>query len=914
MARYSFREIEAKWQARWAERGTFHARIDPGRPKYYVLEMFPYPSGRLHVGHVRNYAIGDVIARYKRAQGFNVLHPMGWDAFGLPAENAALAGGVHPADWTFENIRVMGEQLRLIGLSYDWDREIATCTPDYYRHEQKMFLDFLEAGLAYRKESVVNWDPVEHTVLANEQVIDGRGWRSGALVEQRRLPQWFLAITRYADSLLEALETLDRWPDRVRLMQQNWIGRSEGALMRFALAGRAAPDGDARTPLPDALRAGLPEAIEVFTTRPDTIAGASFLALSPDHPVSLSLAEDDPALAAFAGECRRLGTSEAALEKAEKRGYRTALAVRHPFEADRLLPVYVANFVLMGYGTGAVFGCPAHDQRDLDFARKYDLAVRPALWPADATPVDDDAVAALAPEDRARFEDGAGIAEIDGRRLFHVGATAFIGADGRRFAYDLACLGVPDLAVPTPLTVAEAKRAAITALEGRDLGEARIAFRLRDWGVSRQRYWGCPIPVIHCPNCGIVPVPESDLPVELPRDVDLSVAGNPLDHHPTWKHVACPKCGTAAIRETDTFDTFFESSWYFARFCSPDADTAFRRGDVDYWLPVDQYIGGIEHAVLHLLYSRFFMRALTDCGYADLAEPFAGLMTQGMVCHETYQAADGAWLFPEEITLDGAAGGGARRASDGTPVTVGRAEKMSKSRKNVVGLERVVETYGADTARLLLLSDSPPERDLDWTESGIEGAWRYLNRLWRLVAEEPPGDGAGTEASAPAALALRRATHRTIAGVGEDLDGFRLNRAVARIRELTNMLTDAQASGDAGAGLGAARREALAAIVQLLGPVVPHLAEELWERLGGTAPLSETPWPTADPALLQDDTVTVAVQVNGKLRATIALPRDAARETAEDQALADVAVRRAVGDRPVRKVVVVPNRIVNVVV
>ena len=840
---YSSKETEAKWQSVWRDRATFAAVTDPSRPKYYVLEMFPYPSGRLHVGHVRNYTMGDVVARHKRAQGFNVLHPMGWDAFGLPAENAAIAGGVHPKEWTYSNIATMRDQLQRMGIAYDWSREIATCHPDYYRHEQKMFLDFLAAGLAYRKESWVNWDPEEHTVLANEQVIDGRGWRSGAPVEKRLLAQWFLRITNYADELLDALKTLERWPERVRIMQENWIGKSEGARVFFALAGRA-------------------DRLEVFTTRPDTLYGASFLAISPNHPLATEVAARDPALADFIADCNRAGTSEAAIETAEKRGYDTGLRAAHPLDPDWHLPVYVANFVLMDYGTGAIFGCPAHDQRDLEFARKYTLPVTPVVRPKDAG---DD---------------------------FDIGADAYTDYAGVLFHSDFL----------NGLPVPEAKRRMIARLMERGVGEGTTQYRLRDWGVSRQRYWGCPIPVIHCGACGIVPVPERDLPVRLPDDVSFDQPGNPLDRHPTWKHVTCPVCGGAATRETDTFDTFFESSWYFARFCSPRAAIAFERRDVDYWLPVDQYIGGIEHAVLHLLYSRFFTRALRDCGYLDIGEPFAGLFTQGMVCHETYQDLAGNWLFPEEV-LVGPSGPVDER---GGAVAVGRGEKMSKSKKNVVGLEAITEQYGADTARLYLLSDSPPERDLDWTDAGIEGVWRYVNRLWRLAtnaALPPPGGGAGGDAPA------RRAIHRAIATVTDDFDKFRFNRAVARIRELTNLL-EAE-----GAELPpAVLREGIEAAVRLINPIMPHLTEELWHRLGHATLLADEPWPKAEAALLIDELVIVAVQVNGKLRATIELPRDADRDTASQAALAADGAVRAMAGKPARKIIVVPNRIVNLVV
>jgi len=852
MSRYNFRESEAKWQQRWREQGSFAAKLDPAQPKYYVLEMFPYPSGNLHVGHVRNYTMGDLVARYRRARGYNVLHPMGWDAFGLPAENAAIAGGIHPAVWTAENIATMRAQLRRMGFAYDWDREIATCHPEYYRHEQKMFLDFLAKDLAYRRESWVNWDPVDHTVLANEQVIEGRGWRTGAVVEKRLLSQWFLRITRYSDELLDALAGLERWPERVRLMQEHWIGRSEGARVLWKLADRD-------------------DAIEVFTTRPDTLYGASFLALSPHHPLAESLAENDTALAGFIAECDRTGTSEEAIETAEKRGYDTGLEAIHPLDKTRRVPVYVANFVLMEYGTGAIFGCPAHDQRDFDFARKYELPIIPVVLPPNADP------ATFSVDDGAYVDDGT---------IFN---SSFLNG----------------------LTVTEAKRAVGERLEALDLGERTIAYRLRDWGVSRQRYWGCPIPVIHCADCGIVPVPERDLPVELPEDVDFDTPGNPLDRHPTWKHVACPKCHGSATRETDTFDTFFESSWYFLRFCSARAPIAFERDAAQYWMPVDQYIGGVEHAVLHLLYSRFFMRALKECGYLDLEEPFAGLFTQGMVCHQTYQNAEGEWIFPEEVVSDAA---GRLTDAEGHPVVAGRLEKMSKSKKNVVGLDTIVETYGADTARLYLLSDSPPERDLEWTDTGIEGIWRYVNRLWRMVSEPavemPPAGTAIPTALPPALDAIRRATHKTIAAVTDDIDKFRFNRAVARVRELSNALEGIDTTD---AASGAVLREGLETVTRLLGPMMPHLAEEMWQHLGHSETLVDVPWPQADAELTRDEQVTIAVQVNGKLRATLDFRRDAAANEVEEAALALPQVTRLLDGKAPRKVVVVPNRIVSVV-
>lgn len=856
--RYNFRETEAKWQRIWEETKAFQVSEDPKRPKYYVLEMFPYPSGRIHMGHVRNYTLGDLVARYKMAKGFNVLHPMGWDAFGLPAENAAIQAGMHPAKWTYENIQTMKAQMKVMGLSYDWTRELATCTPEYYKHEQKMFLDFLAKGLAYRKEGWVNWDPVDQTVLANEQVIDGRGWRSGAVVERRKLSHWFFRITNYAEDLLQSLKTLDKWPERVRVMQENWIGKSEGAYIQFDVAGQK----DQR--------------IEVFTTRPDTIFGMSFLALSPNHPLTEALAKRDPKLAAFVVECNRIGTSEAALETAEKIGYDTGVAVEHPFIKEKTHPVWVANFVLMDYGTGAIFGCPGHDQRDLDFARKYGLPVIPVISPPDADP-----------------------------KTFAIGGEAYLD-DGVAINSDFL----------NGLGVAEAKRAAIARIERDGRGKRAIQYRLRDWGASRQRYWGAPVPVIHCEACGIVPVPEKDLPVRLPEDATFDKPGNPLEHHPTWKHVDCPKCGKKARRDTDTLDTFIDSSWYFARFASPhEADKAFDRKAADHWLPVDQYIGGIEHAILHLLYSRFFMRALRDCGYLDLAEPFAALQTQGMVVHETYRAQDGNWVTPAEIEKLGE--GKARRVSDGAPVEIGRIEKMSKSKKNVVDPDDIIANYGADTARLFMLSDSPPDRDLEWTDAGVEGAWRYLNRLYRMVAEPPlplPPKGVPMPNDfGPKALAARKATHRTIVGIGEDIERFHFNKAVARIRELTNALDILKDAADE-PGAAWAYREGIETVVCLIGTMTPHLAEELWQMLGYKEMLARTAWPVADLPLTVEDTVKIAVQVNGKLRGTIELARGAAKSEAEKAALALPNVAAAMNGKAPKRVIVVPDKIVNVVV
>ena len=862
-ARYNFRETEAKWQKVWEDRQTFRAVMDKARPKYYVLEMFPYPSGRIHMGHVRNYTQGDVIARYKRAQGFNVLHPMGWDAFGLPAENAAMEKKVHPKAWTYENIATMKAQLKSMGLSLDWSRELATCDPSYYRHEQKMFLDFWKAGLAYRSEAWVNWDPVDNTVLANEQVIEGKGWRTGATVERRKLTQWNLRMTAFTEELLERLDTLERWPEKVRLMQANWIGKSRGARVFWGLTDSAG------TALSDKSRGKL----EIFTTRPDTLYGASFAALSVDHPITVELAAKDPGLQRFIEECRKTGTAAAEIETAEKQGYKLPLLASHPLIPGRTIPVYAANFVLMEYGTGAIFGCPGHDERDHEFATKYGLPILPVVMPADADP------ATFSVVDKPFVEDGV-----------------IINSDF------LNGLGVDD-----------AIARVIARLEELGAGKGTIQYRQRDWLVSRQRYWGTPIPAIHCDRCGVVPVPEQDLPVELPEDVTFDKPGNPLDHHPTWKHVACPSCGGAARRETDTFDTFVNSSWYFDRFTSPNLATApFDREEDHYWMPVDQYIGGVEHAILHLLYSRFWTRAMREVQMTTRDEPFDGLFTQGMVCHETYRAADGTWLLPEEVgRVDG---GKVVRLSDKAPVEVGRSEKMSKSKKNVVDPDQIIHDYGADTARWFMLSDSPPERDLEWTEAGVTGAWRFQQRLHRIASEAmakiPAADAARPDAFSDAATALRRAAHKTIAGLSADIEAFHFNKAVARLYELANTIGGFEATDETGRW---ALREALEIFVRLIGPMTPHLAEELWGALGHATLLAESAWPVAEETLLRDDTLTIAVQLNGKLRGTLQLPKDSAKDVAEEAALALPEIARALDGQVPKRVIVVPNRIVNVV-
>jgi leucyl-tRNA synthetase len=870
--RYNAREVEPRWQSIWDEKGVFASRNDDPRPKYYVLEMFPYPSGRIHMGHVRNYTMGDVVARYRRAKGHNVLHPMGWDAFGMPAENAAMQNKTHPAKWTYENIATMKKQLKSMGLSLDWAREIATCDPKYYKHQQRMFLDFLKAGLVERKQSKVNWDPVDQTVLANEQVIDGRGWRSGALVEQRELTQWFFKISDYSEELLNALDTLDRWPDKVRLMQRNWIGRSEGLLVRFALDSKTAPNGE--------------NEVEVFTTRPDTLFGAKFVALSPDHPLAAEAAKSNPALASFIEECRRHGTAQAEIDTAEKMGFDTGIRAQHPFDANWQLPVYVANFVLMDYGTGAIFGCPAHDQRDLDFVNKYGLGNTPVVCPEGQDP-----------------------------KTFVITDTAYDG-DGRMINSRFL----------DGMTIAQAKEEVAKRLETATLGNGAVAkrqvnYRLRDWGISRQRYWGCPIPIIHCETCGIVPVPVKDLPVKLPDDINFDRPGNPLDRHPTWKTVACPQCGNAhARRETDTMDTFVDSSWYFARFTDPWNENApTTRSVADKMMPVDQYIGGIEHAILHLLYSRFFTRAMKATGHVGIDEPFAGLFTQGMVVHETYKKADGSWAAPSEIAIEGM--GDARRATlldSGAPVEIGSIEKMSKSKRNTIDPDDIIGTYGADTARWFMLSDSPPDRDVIWSEEGVQGANRFVQRVWRLVnlaapylpkADTAPGGNDDVKS-------LRAIAHRTLADVSQAIERLRFNTAIAKlytfVGSLAEAIDDARLKTDP--AFAAAVREGLDILVRMISPMMPHLAEQCWEVLGGTGLVSEAAWPEADPALLVEDTMTLPVQINGKKRADVTVGRNAPNPEIEAAVLALDAVKTALAGATPRKIIVVPQRIVNVVV
>jgi leucyl-tRNA synthetase len=869
--RYNAREAEPRWQRIWDEKAIFSSKNDDPRPKYYVLEMFPYPSGRIHIGHVRNYTLGDVLARFMRAKGFNVLHPMGWDAFGLPAENAAIERGVAPKAWTYDNIAAMKKQLRAIGLSLDWSREFATCDPSYYKHQQKMFLDFLRAGLVEREQRKVNWDPVDMTVLANEQVIDGRGWRSGAVVEQREMSQWVFKITNYSQQLLDALDMLDRWPDKVRLMQRNWIGRSEGLLIRFALDPNTTPAGETE--------------LKIFTTRPDTLFGAKFMAISADHPLAIAAAAKDPRLVEFIAEIKRIGTAQEIIDTAEKQGFDTGIRAIHPFDPSWTLPVYVANFVLMEYGTGSIFGCPAHDQRDLDFVNKYNLGNIPVVCPEG--------------QDRATFAI-TDVAYDGGGRMIN---SRFL--DG--------------------LTIAEAKEEVARRLEAEIRGnlpvaERQVNFRLRDWGISRQRYWGCPIPVIHCQSCEVVPVPDEDLPVTLPEDATFDKPGNALDYHPTWRQVSCPKCGGKALRETDTMDTFVDSSWYFVRFTDPWNDRAPTTPAVaNRMMPVDQYIGGVEHAILHLLYSRFFTRAMKATGHIDMDEPFAGVFTQGMVVYETYQKADGSYVTPAEVRVEMV--GSERRATmidGGEDITIGPIEKMSKSKKNTVDPDDIIATYGADVARWFMLSDSPPDRDVIWSDERVQGAARFVQRLWRLINES-----AVVAKTAPAvrpasfgenALSLRKAAHGALDKVSGGIERLHFNVCLAHIREFANALADVLANETPPAtDLAWAVREAALILAQLVAPMMPHLAEECWQVLDQRGLISEAAWPQIERDLLVEDMVTLVVQVNGKKRGEVTVASSAQNPEIETAVLALDAVKLALRGKAVRKVIVVPKRIVNVV-
>jgi leucyl-tRNA synthetase len=850
MSRYEPSSIEPKWQTAWDKAGAFTARRDPAKPKYYVLEMFPYPSGRIHMGHVRNYTMGDVVARYKMAQGFSVLHPMGWDAFGMPAENAAMERGGHPKEWTYGNIADMRDQMKPLGLSIDWSREFATCDPEYYGQQQSMFIDMMEKGLVYRKAAVVNWDPVDMTVLANEQVIDGKGWRSGAAVERRELTQWFFKISDYSEELLTALDGLKDWPEKVRLMQANWIGQSRG--LQFAFDTVGAPAGF--------------DKLEVYTTRPDTLMGASFAAISPDHPLAKTL-EADPKVAAFLAQCRLGGTTAEALETAEKIGMDTGIRVRHPLDPTWELPVWIANFILMDYGTGAIFGCPAHDQRDFDFATKYALPIKPVF-----------------------SADGADAALTE----------AYVPMKSEKVTY------IRGFAGNTVQTGEEGVAAAIAHAESKGYGQGVTKYRLRDWGISRQRYWGCPIPVIHCATCGVVAENKANLPVQLPDDVTFDIPGNPLDRHPTWRDCTCPKCGAAARRETDTMDTFVDSSWYYARFTAPRATTPTVAEDADYWMNVDQYIGGIEHAILHLLYSRFFARAMHKTGHlpAKAIEPFNALFTQGMVTHEIYMTRDAkdrpVYHLPEDIIRSESGA----TLKDGTLVEVIPSAKMSKSKKNVVDPMNIIASFGADTARWFVMSDSPPERDVEWTASGAEATYKHLSRVWGICDRigQMPADhkGEGDEE-------LARSVAKAIDEVTRAIETFAFNKAIAALYGLTNTISRANASTPA-------MKDAIRTLAKLMSPMTPHIAESIWTYQGGAGLCAQSPWPKADPALLVDDTVILPIQINGKRRAEISVPKDMPASEVEKIALANDDVVKFLAGQPVKKIIVVPGRIINVVI
>jgi len=872
MSRYEPKTIEPKWQAAWDQAEAFTARRDPAKPKYYVLEMFPYPSGRIHMGHVRNYTMGDVVARYKSAQGFSVLHPMGWDAFGMPAENAAMERGGHPKTWTYGNIADMRAQMKPLGLSIDWSREFATCDPEYYGQQQAMFIDMMAKGLVYRKNAVVNWDPVDMTVLANEQVIDGRGWRSNAQVERRELTQWFFKISDYSGELLSALDGLSNWPEKVRLMQANWIGKSRG--LQFAFSTANAPEGFDR--------------IEVYTTRPDTLMGASFAAIAADHPLAKHLERHDPKIAAFVAECRKGGTTAEALETAEKIGMDTGIRVRHPLNDAWELPVYIANFILMDYGTGAIFGCPAHDQRDLDFARKYGLPVKVVFTGILAT-LENPAGGQIYTNPNPA---GGRPVTVDPEK----GDAAFVPLKSEPVRYVLGFAGAE------VQTGEDAINAAIAHCEANGVGRGVTNYRLRDWGISRQRYWGCPIPVIHCATCGVVPEKKENLPVKLPDDVTFDIPGNPLDRHPTWRDCTCPTCGAPARRETDTMDTFVDSSWYYARFTSPRANTPTNAEDADYWMNVDQYIGGIEHAILHLLYSRFFARAMHATGHlpAKAIEPFNALFTQGMVTHEIYKTTDAngrpVYHLPEDV-VDG-------KLADGTAVDIIPSAKMSKSKKNVVDPMNIIEAFGADTARWFVMSDSPPERDVEWTASGAEATFKHLNRVWTICARigEMPADHVGEGDDD-----LARATARAVHDVTFSIENFAFNKAIATLYGFTNTLAKANASTGA-------MKAAIRTLAQLMSPMTPHIAESIWTYQGGAGLCTQAPWPKADPALLVDDTVILPIQINGKRRAEISVAKDMPASEIEKIALADEDVIKFLAGAPVKKIIVVPGRIINVVI
>ena len=851
--KYNPKVIEKKWQSYWAKEKLFESQIIKDKKKYYILEMFPYPSGRIHMGHVRNYTLGDVIARFKRAQGYNVMHPMGWDAFGLPAENAAIENKTSPKTWTYENISTMKDQLKQMGLSLDWSRELATCDELYYQQQQKLFLKFYADKLIYKKESLVNWDPVENTVLANEQVIDGRGWRSGAEVEQKKLSQWFFNITDYADDLLNSLKNMENWPDKVKTMQKNWIGKSFGCEIDFEISSNITALNE--------------ETIKIFTTRPDTIFGATFCALSHFHPLVDKLIEQDKKIEKKINELRAQKISEESIARNEKIGIDTQLFIKHPFIKNKLLPVYIANFILMDYGSGAIYGCPAHDQRDLDFANKYNIEV----------------IQVIDPYDKTKFDK----------------VTAFTG-DGELMNSDFL----------NGRTIDDAKKEVIKKVEELNFGKKTINFRLRDWGISRQRYWGCPIPIMYREDGKVIQVPVNQLPLQLPEDIDLSIPGNPLDNHPTWKYTTCPETGMKAIRETDTLDTFVDSAWYFLRFCSPtNAKDPFNEDEINYWMPVDQYVGGVEHAILHLLYARFFTKALN---MKQIQEPFESLFTQGMVCHNTYQNQEKAWVFPDDVEKKG---NEFFQISTGEKVIEGQIESMSKSKKNVIDPQSIIKTYGADSARWFMLSDSPPEKDINWSESGINGARKICQKIWSLIDTNKKYLTSNNDHSqkiySGSALDLVRGVHKNLSSITKSIEKFQMNVSIAKVFEIVNTILKFEIKEEQDKQ---AISESLHILIRIIEPMVPHLAEECWSLVGGQGSLSKEPWPTVITKYLETDEATIVIQINGKRRGEVIISKDASEEDvyAEMQNIKNI--KDALSGKNILKSIYVPNKILNIVI
>ena len=850
MNRYNSKVIEPKWQKLWEENNLFKAEIDPGKPKYYVLEMFPYPSGKIHMGHVRNYAMGDVIARYKKAKGFNVLHPMGWDAFGMPAENAAMEKKIHPRVWTEANIRDMKDQLKPMGLSIDWSRELATCNPNYYKQQQSLFIDMYKSGLVKRKSSSVNWDPVDMTVLANEQVVEGKGWRSGAPVERKELTQWFFNISAYSEELLASLDDLSGWPEKVRTMQTNWIGKSFGAEISFKFL----------EPVNHF------EHVKVYTTRPDTIFGMTFLAIAPNHPIAEELAKTDKKIANFCHACTSKTMSEESLETTEKQGFLTKLKVCHPFIKNKNLPVFIANFILMDYGTGAIFGCPGHDQRDFEFAQKYGL----------------DIIYVFKTEQSEKTENGITLGAVVG--------------EGRIINSDFL----------NGKTTTEARKVVCNKLKERGDGNYKTNFRLRDWGISRQRYWGCPIPMIHCQECGLIPEENKNLPVLLPEDIDFESPGNPLERHKTWSVVKCPSCNKRAKRETDTMDTFVDSSWYFLRFTSPNEETPLNQKAINYWMSVDQYIGGIEHAILHLLYSRFFSRALVKTGHLPerFKEPFDALFTQGMVCHETYRDDNGTWLSPEEVFHE--KNGNIRKLSDNSLIEKGPSTKMSKSKRNVVDPKDIIEQYGADTARWFVLSDSPPDRDIEWTEAGVEAAWRHIQRVWRLAKETLEDDT--SESTGEEDEKLEKLRNQAIEKVSKGIETFSFNKSIANLYEFTNSIAKSKASKHL-------KISSIKTLAKLMRPMTPHLADEILEMTGEDyIHESDTTWPVANTKYLKEDLIILPIQINGKRKTEIKIDSSASEDIIRSEVLNNETVKKHLENKLPNRLIIVPKRIVNIVV